>query len=180
MQRHDYDDFPQMNKRVNIDYIENGALALAILVFGYMAGFFWTYTFNVNLAMLQVNGETYAIMQSLFNENVRHVPFYLLFFGGGFVPVLAIVVNLKKWQHISFWLIVIAAIVYILGIIFYTRNVNLPLNYYTESWNPNNVPLDWVETRDSWNAANAFRVVTSTASFGLSVVALMLRAFKRE
>ena len=108
-------------------YIENSALALAVIVLGYMAGFFWTYTFNVNLAMLQVDGETYATMQSLFNENVRHIPFYLLFFGGGFVPILAIVLNMKNWKTISFWLIVSAVVVYILGIIFYTRNVNLPL-----------------------------------------------------
>ncbi len=169
-----------MSNKVNMIYLENGVLALAIIVFGYMAGFFWTYTFNVNLAMLQVDGETYAIMQSLFNENVRHVPFYLLFFGGGFVPVVAIIVNLRNWRQISFWLILFAAITYILGIIFYTRNVNLPLNYYTESWNPTNVPLDWVVTRDSWNAANAFRVGTSTASFTLSVMALMLRAFEKK
>ncbi len=37
-----------------------------------MAGFFWTYSDNVNLAMLQVDGATYATVQSLFNMNVRH------------------------------------------------------------------------------------------------------------
>ena len=165
-----------MNKQMSTIYLENGALALAILVFGYMAGFFWTYTFNVNPAMLQVDGQTYASVQSLFNENVRHLPFFLLFFGGGFVPILAIMLNLKHWQHIWFWLIVTAAAVYILGIIFYTRNVNLPLNYYTESWDPNNLPLDWADTRDSWNTANAFRVMTSAISFSVSVLALLLKA----
>ena len=165
-----------MNKKMSTIYIENGVLALSILVFGYMAGLFWTYTFNVNLAMLQVDGKTYAIMQSLFNENIRHVPFFLLFFSGGFVPVLAVVLNLKNWKQLSFWLIVIAAVVYILGIIFYTRNVNLPLNYYTESWDPSSLPLDWAETRDSWNAANAFRVGTSTTSFVMAVMALLIRA----
>ena len=169
-----------MTNKMYLIYLENSALALAIIVFGYMAGFFWTYTFNVNLAMLQVDGETYAIMQSLLNENVRHIPFFLLFFGGGFVPVLTILLNLRNWRQLSFWLIVIAAIVYILGIIFYTRNVNLPLNYYTESWNPQDLPLDWATTRDSWNEANAFRVGTSTTSFVLSVVALMSRAFKSD
>ncbi len=42
---------------------------------GIMAGFFYTYTFNVNLAMLEVDGSTYAVVQSLFNENVRHPMF---------------------------------------------------------------------------------------------------------
>ena len=165
-----------MNKRLSTLYLENGALALAIIVFGYMAGFFWTYTYNVNLAMLQVDGQTYAVVQSLFNENVRHFAFFLFFFGGAFVPIAAILLNLKNWRHISFWLLVIAAVVYIAGIIFYTRSVNLPLNSYTESWDPMNLPLDWAETRDSWNSANSFRVTTSATSFALSVVALCTRA----
>ena len=61
--------------------LENLALAAAIIVFGLMAGFFGTYTFNVNLAMLKVDGPTYATVQSLFNQHVRHAGFFSIFFG---------------------------------------------------------------------------------------------------
>jgi len=62
------------------------------------------------------------------------------------------------------------------GVIVFTQQVNLPLNYYTESWQPFNLPVDWMETRDRWNDANAVRVVTSFLPFLFCVVALALRA----
>lgn len=46
-----------------------------------MAGFFATYSANVNLATLELNGPTYAQVQSAFNRNVRHAGFFACFFG---------------------------------------------------------------------------------------------------
>ena len=165
-----------MSNKNTLTLLENGSLAIATLVFGVMAGFFRTYTFNVNLAMLQVDGQTYAKVQSLFNENVRHLMFFAFFFGGGLFSIIAVVINLKRWKTVSFWLIVLAAVVYIAGVIVFTQQVNLPLNDYTESWQPSNLPADWMDTRNSWNEANAVRVVTSFMPFLLCVMALVLRA----
>jgi uncharacterized membrane protein len=151
-------------------------LAAAICVFGLMAGFFGTYTFNVNLAMLKVDGPTYATVQSLFNQHVRHAGFISLFFGAGIVSVLALAVNYKHRQTTSFKLLALAAVIYIAGIIFFTRQVNLPLNAITEAWNPAALPGNWSAIRDQWNQANAFRVVCSIAAFVLSLSALVLRA----
>jgi uncharacterized membrane protein len=157
-------------------YLENGALALAILVTGIMAGFFYTYTFNVNLAMLEVDGATYARVQSLFNTNVRHTMFFVFFFGGGAAPIVALAANWKRWRTAGFWLIALGGLVYVLGIIVFTSAVNLPLNAYTESWDPAAVPADWAATRDAWNSANAVRVGAAFASFCLYVAALVARA----
>lgn len=158
------------------EFVELGTIAIAVVVLGIMAGFFWTYTFNVNLAMQQVDAETYAIVQSLFNQNVRHPMFFVFFFGGGFFPVIALLSNLRHRKKLLFWLLVLTAVVYILGVIVFTQRVNLPLNDYTESWQPASVPNDWMDIRDQWNAANALRVGTSFLAFILSVLALVLRA----
>ncbi len=163
-----------MKRKAN--YLENIFLALVTVLTGIMAGFFYTYTFNVNLAMMQVDSATYATVQSLFNENVRHWMFFIFFFGSGATAVLAMIVNWKHYKHISFWLIVIAGLIYIFGIIAYTAGVNLPLNAYTESWNPTSLPSDWEATRLTWNQANAIRVGTSGLSFVLYVLALVIRA----
>ena len=76
----------------------------------------------------------------------------------------------------SFWLLALAAIIYILGVIVFTAQVNLPLNYYTESWDPQNLPADWAQVRTQWNNANAIRVGTSGAAFVLALAALVVRA----
>ena len=157
--------------------VENSSIAIVVLVFGIMAGFFWTYSFNINYAMMNVEGEIYAQVQSLFNHNVRHFMFFIFFFGGGLFSVLACLLNLKHRKQISYWLLVLASMIYIFGVIVYTAQVNLPLNYYTESWNPSDLPADWMVTRDAWNQANMIRVFTSFTSFLLSILTLLLRSF---
>jgi len=156
--------------------LENMMLAVATFVFGIMAGFFWTYTFNVNLAMLEVDGATYATVQSLFNENVRHPTFFSFFFGGAAISVIALLSNLRHWRSFSFLVLTLACIVYIVGVIIFTSQVNLPLNYYTESWDPQNLPADWALIRTQWNQANAVRVGTAGFAFMLSLCALVQRA----
>lgn len=155
---------------------ENTSIAIATAVLGLMAGFFWTYSYNVNLAMLQVDGPTYATVQSLFNRNVRHAAFFALFFGGALFPLLAALANLRHWRAPTFWLLLAAALVYGLGVIVFTREVNLPLNAYTESWRPDQLPTDWALTRDQWNAANSTRVWVACTALVLSLGALVLRA----
>ncbi|WP_197477698.1 MULTISPECIES: hypothetical protein [unclassified Marinomonas] len=68
----------------------------ATALFGLMAGFFATYSFNVNYAMLAVDASTYAEVQSLFNINVRHTGFFLCFFGAGALPYFCAVLNIKN------------------------------------------------------------------------------------
>lgn len=159
--------------------LENSSLAIATIMFGIMAGFFWTYSFNVNYAFLELDGPSYAQVQSLVNQNVRHAMFFFFFMGGGVFSLLALAINFRQRRTVSFWLVVLASLVYILGVILYTRQVNLPLNYYTESWDLANLPADWSATRDSWNSANLVRVGTSFTSFLLCMLAFVLRSSKR-
>lgn len=160
--------------------VENGAIGLACVLLGLMAGFFCTYTFNVNPALLKVDGPTYAIVQSLLNQNVRHAAFFVCFFGAGVAPIAAAVVNFKHWKEASVWLVAVAGIAYIAGVVVFTREVNLPLNAYTESWTPSNVPTDWDATRNKWNEASAIRVYVSPFSLVCCLVALVLRASGRR
>ncbi len=169
-----------MNTKPRFTYLENGAFALATLVIGVMTGFFWAYTFNVNLAMSEVDGSTYAAVQSLLNQNVRHFTFFIFFFGGSIFSVGALIFNIRHYRHVSFLLMIAASIVYTLGIILFTRQVNLPLNALTESWDPANLPENWQEVRDGWNLANAFRMVMSLGSFLLCLLALVVRASDRD
>jgi uncharacterized membrane protein len=155
--------------------IENGSLALSIVFTGIMAGFFNTYTFNVNLAMAQVDGSVYAQMQSLFNINVRHWVFFVFFFGASLVSLLALLLNWRQRHGASFWLLGVVCVLYTTGIVVFTQRVNLPLNAYTESWTIQAPPTDWMLTRDAWNNANAIRSLVSFVAFVLGLLALVLR-----
>ena len=154
--------------------------ALAVLWLGLMAGFFGTYSANVNLAMLQMDGATYATVQSAFNRNVRHVLFFALFFGP---PLWCAIALAAAWrEHRQRWWRVLAmvGVAYALGIIVFTQQVNLPLNYTTEAWNPQALPADWARVRDQWNAANLWRALLSLGLFGIALGALVARLVHRH
>jgi uncharacterized membrane protein len=142
---------------------------------GLMAGFFGTYSANINLAMLQMDGATYATVQSAFNRNVRHVLFFALFFGA---PVWCAIALATAWrEHRQRWWRVLALVgmAYAVGIIVFTQQVNLPLNYTTEAWNPQALPADWARVRDQWNAANLWRALLSLGLFGTALGSLVAR-----
>jgi uncharacterized membrane protein len=154
--------------------VEIATLGLAVLVYGIMAGFFWTYSVNVGPALQQVDGPTYAVVQSLLNEHVRHSTFFVFFFGGGGGAAIALLVLGRRWRTLSFWLVVLAGTLYVVGVIVFTAEVHLPLNADTESWNPRSLPPDWTVVRREWIEANWIRVGASSLSFVLSLVALIL------
>jgi uncharacterized membrane protein len=150
-------------------------LVLAVFSLGIMAGFFATYTGNVNLATRELDGSTYALVQSAFNRNVRHAGFFAFFFGP---PLLCLLALAHGWRERPgwWWLTALLGLGYALGIVIFTRQVNLPLNHLTESWTPATLPVDWAATRDAWNRANAWRAGWSTVLFALSLGALGWRA----
>lgn len=149
--------------------------ALAVLWLGLMAGFFGTYSANVNLAMLQMDGSTYATVQSAFNQNVRHTLFFSLFFGP---PVWCALALLTAWREhrVAWWRVLgLVGVAYLLGIVFFTQQVNLPLNYTTEAWNPKALPAHWMQVRDQWNAANLWRTLLSLTTFAVALATLVWR-----
>jgi len=149
--------------------------AFAALWLGLMAGFFWAYSANVNLAMLQMDGTIYATVQSALNRNVRHWLFFAFFFGP---PVWCALALLAAWpsRHQGWWRgLAIAGVAYTLGIIFFTQQVNLPLNQITEAWNPQALPKDWAQVRDQWNTANLWRTLVNGATFATAVFTLAWR-----
>lgn len=142
---------------------------ISTLLFGLMAGFFATYSFNVNYAMLAVDGETYATVQSLFNINVRHLGFFVCFFGAGAAPFITAFLYYRHASHRITLAWIALGVGYTAGIIFFTKFVNLPLNYYTESWQPTNLPSDWQAVRETWNQANLFRTWLSIGLFSAAL-----------
>lgn len=149
-------------------------LVLAVFSLGIMAGFFGTYSGNVNLATQELDGPTYALVQSAFNRHVRHALFFACFFGP---PLLCLVALAGAWRERPgwWWLVASIGLGYALGIVVFTREVNLPLNRLTESWTPATLPADWAATRDAWNLANAWRAGWSALLFATSLVALYLQ-----
>jgi uncharacterized membrane protein len=148
---------------------------LTVLLLGLMAGFFATYSANVNLATLELDGPTYALVQSAFNRNVRHAGFFTCFFGPVPLGLLALAAAWADREETWWRLLALTVLAYGLGIVLFTRQVNLPLNHLTESWTAATVPPDWADVRAAWNRANLWRSGLSFALFVAGLLALVLR-----
>ena len=158
-----------------LDRLSLTAQLLTVLVLGLMAGFFATYSANVNLATLELDGPTYTQVQSAFNRNVRHAGFFACFFGP--LPLGLIALALAWTERRATWwrLLALTVLAYALGIVLFTREVNLPLNHLTESWTPATLPPDWASVREAWNRANLWRSGLNGVLFAISLIALVLR-----
>ncbi len=148
---------------------------LAVVWLGLMAGFFGTYSGNVTLALLQMDGSTYASVQSALNRNVRHPLFFALFFGPPVWCALALATGWARRREGWWPTLAVVLLAYALGIIVFTQQVNLPLNAITEAWNPHAVPADWAQVRDQWNSANLWRALLSLAAFVAGLATLVWR-----
>lgn len=152
-----------------------GAQLLTVLLLGMMAGFFATYSANVNLATLELDGPTYAQVQSAFNRNVRHAGFFACFFGPMPLGLIALATAWAERRAAWWRLLALTVLAYALGIVLFTREVNLPLNHLTESWTPATLPPDWASVREAWNRANLWRSGLNGVLFAISLIALVLR-----
>lgn len=146
------------------------AHALAVLCLGWMAGFFGTYAVNVSPAMLPLDGLAYAQMQAAFNRHVRHALFFGLFFGPVPCCTLALALGWAGWRS-GWWRALLAVgLAYGLGIVLFTREVNLPLNAMAEAWaDAGAVPPDWAAARLAWNRANGWRAALSAVLFAAAL-----------
>jgi len=147
----------------------------AVFGLGIMAGFFGTYSANVSLAMLHFDGPTYAMVQSAFNRHVRHALFFAFFFGPAAACALAAAAGWQQRRSAWWRLNLATGLGYLLGIVFFTREVNLPLNQLTESWTAATLPAQWADVRDAWNRANLWRSLLCAALFASGLLSLTLR-----
>jgi uncharacterized membrane protein len=156
------------------------AQCLTLMALGLMAGFFATYSANVNFATLELDGPTYAQIQSAFNRNVRHAGFFACFFGPIPLGMLTLVSAWAQRRASWWWWLALTVLAYTLGIVLFTREVNLPLNALTESWTPATLPADWFTVRDAWNRANLWRSALSLTLFASGLAALVMRLQSAE
>lgn len=149
---------------------------MAVFCLGIMAGFFGTYAANVSPAMLEMDGWSYVQAQGALNRHVRHALFFVFFFGPVCWCGLAVAGAWRARRQPWWWLMAGVGMAYALGIVWFTRAVNLPLNYQTEGWAAAGVPgVDWEVVRAAWNRANRFRAGLCALLFALALAAWMGR-----
>lgn len=148
------------------------AAALATVLLGLMAGFFFAFAVDVAPAMTHLDGPLYVTTQQWINQVVRNAAFGSVYFGAALMPfvVALLAASGRRWRDALAWGVV--AIVYGTAVFWLTRSVNVPINEAVALWNPATPPAHWAELRDAWNQANLWRALASAVCFAAAVLLL--------
>ncbi len=152
-------------------------LVLTILLTGLSAGlcFTWSNAVTPGIGNLSDLGFLRSFQQM--NRVIINPLFLIVFFGPFFLNLLNMYLYRNQPNKI-FWMLVIAGVIYILGVVFITIFGNVPLNEMLDKTDlSSDSSLDLKALRDSfedkWNKLHLVRTITSSISFSLLVVALI-------
>ena len=150
--------------------IQRLTIAIALVLVGLSAGFFFTYEASVTLGLAEVDDVTYVKTFQAINATIRNFWFGLVFFGSLPALVLAFAVNTNAGTKVllagAFGLYVLCAGITMAG--------NVPLNEdlaeVTEV-TPDSAADARADFEADWNQLNLLRTFAVVASFGILVFA---------
>lgn len=115
-------------------------------------------------------GRQVPTTQQWINRVVRNAPFGAAYFGAAVLPfaVAALAFAAHRRRRAAAWLAIGA--VYVGGVFWLTRSINIPINDAVAGWNAASPPADWAALRERWNEANLLRTVAAGLAFAGAVV----------
>ena len=145
-------------------------LFLALITTGLSAGFFYAWQVGSIPGFRLVDDVTYIQTMNAVNSTIRNAGFGVIFFGSVVFLLLALLLRLKQWRRLSFWLLGASLIVYSFGLLFITFTVHVPMNVelltYTDFTN-----VDVAAVRrgyeSRWNTWHLIRTCAGVGSFVL-------------
>lgn len=138
-----------------------------------MAGFFFSYSISVSLGLGKLSDKEFLNAMQNINKEVQNPIFFICFFGA--LSMLFISCFLQSYQN-SFTFLIVATLVYLLGVFFVTVLVNVPLNNKLDLFDiSNSTEITAKQMRNvfekRWNFWNNLRTVASILSLLFVILA---------
>lgn len=153
-------------------------LLASTLLTGLSAGllFTWANAVTTGLARLDAIGYLKAFQQM--NRTILNPAFFLVFVGAGFVS-LATAFVYRGYSSALFYLLLVAALLYVMGVLLPTGMGNIPLNNILDKADLANVSLQEAQNLRAvfevrWNNFHLLRTICASLSFGLLLLATQL------
>lgn len=153
-----------------------GLCALALLLAGAIAGFFYAYSSSVMRGLNAVPPEHAIIAMQGINATVRNALFAPAFFG---TPLAALAAGAALWlmrRRAAGMAMVAAALVYLLGAFWPTFAINVPMNEALAAMKADAAEAGriWGDYAARWNWWNGIRAIASFVSLSLVGLSLFL------
>ena len=155
--------------------IKSTMLFSTILLTGLSAGLFYAWAVSVIPGTKKVPDLMYLETMQSINRAILNPAFYLIFFGSLFLLIGTTIQHFQAGP--TFWLLLAATIVYLVGTFGVTAFGNVPLNDSLDIVDLNEISADLMnQTRENyevrWNKLHMIRTVFAVLSFALSLLAV--------
>jgi len=150
-------------------------LIITITLAGLVAGLLYGYACSVNPGLRKLGDKEYLSAMQSINVAIQNPIFFISFMGS--IVAFAITTYKLRGQQ-AFYYVLIAMIIYIVGVFGVTMFVNVPLNNRLANFNisaasQNDLTNMRTIFERPWNTFHAIRTIASVASFVVSIIALI-------
>lgn len=160
--------------------LSNSSLLVATILTGLLAGTFFTWGNAVITGLHRLEDIAYLQAFQHMNRTILNPLFYVVFLGPLFFSIIATYQN-SSHSPLIFKLVLSASLLYFVGVILVTILGNIPLN---EMLNQTNLATIGIAEANNlrikfeapWNRLHHFRTIVSICSFGLLVVACLIKS----
>lgn len=158
--------------------ISSISLFLSIITTALSAGLFYGWVVSVIPGTQKISNQAYLETMQSINQEILNPGFFSIFFGAALLLIIATFFQYKFKVDTTFYLILSAMLIYVLGTIGVTMFGNVPLNNYVETLDLSTfAAADFKEARKvyeaKWNQLNLVRTVAAVVSFCLLVFSVM-------
>ena len=158
--------------------LETLVVYISVLLTGLTAGLCFTWTNAITPGIGQLNDMGFLQAFQQMNRSIINPLFILVFFGPLISHILTIYLKAGNNDKV-FWVFVVAAAIFILGVVFVTVFKNVPLNTILDRTDLSNSSAEELrilrETFEvPWKQWHLVRTICSIASFAILLLGLVL------
>ena len=151
---------------------------IAVLLTGLAAGLFYSYACSVTGGLGKLSDREYVMAFQSINRAILNPWFFASFMGSLIALPLATWLSYHADVNFSFWLLLSATVIYVVGLFGVTMVGNVPLNNMVDRFNINTAsPQELFSLREkfeaSWNKLNLIRTIAAVLSFLLTILSLL-------
>jgi uncharacterized membrane protein len=152
-------------------------LVITVLLSGLMAGLLYAYSCSVNLGLKMLSDSEYIRAMQAINKAIEN-PLFFSSFLGLLIVFPAVCYQLYGPQSHTFYLMLVAMGIYVIGVFGITLLFNVPLNNQLANFSLQHADSAAVATmrqafEKPWNTFHTVRTVAAIVSFLLAILSLL-------
>ncbi|MEQ1585388.1 MAG: anthrone oxygenase family protein [Cyclobacteriaceae bacterium] len=153
-------------------------LLVTVTTTALMAGLFFSWSCSVSPGLARLSDKEYITAMQSINRAIQNPWFLSCFIGTAMLLPLSTYLHYGEQISVGFWLLFVASIFYLLGVMGVTIFGNVPLNEALDSFNVHYATVHEISKRRvgfelPWNRLNTIRTATSLVSFIFVILACM-------